>query len=118
MMLSYFRISIGQLCFPKSAHLLFLGQYRQPTLPFCVTGKEERECCDVTAKKISRTKFGGWILRIITAFGNFLSIYNMFADYPNKLTPQQKELFDKENPFWADFFKDREYKYDGGKNAE
>lgn len=35
------------------------------------------------------------------------TIFNMFADYPDKLTPEQKEIFDKENPFWADFFKDR-----------
>lgn len=33
--------------------------------------------------------------------------FNMFADYPYKLTPDQKEIFDKENPSWADFFKDR-----------
>lgn len=34
-------------------------------------------------------------------------IYNMWADYPDKLTPEQKELFDKENPYWANCFKDR-----------
>ena len=33
--------------------------------------------------------------------------FNMFADYPHKLTAEQKKIFDKENPFWADFFKDR-----------
>lgn len=33
--------------------------------------------------------------------------YNLFADYPQKLTKEEKELFDRENPFWADFFKDR-----------
>ena len=35
------------------------------------------------------------------------TIFNMFQDYPWKLTKKQKEIFDKENPFWADFFKDR-----------
>ena len=31
----------------------------------------------------------------------------MFRDYPYKLTKEQKQFFDKENPEWADFFKDR-----------
>ena len=35
------------------------------------------------------------------------TIFNMFRDYPWKLTPEQKEIFDKENPFWAEFFRDR-----------
>lgn len=35
------------------------------------------------------------------------TVFNMFQDYPYKLTKKQKELFDKENPFWADFFKER-----------
>lgn len=35
------------------------------------------------------------------------TIFNMFSDYPHKLTKEQKELFDKENPDWADFFSDR-----------
>lgn len=32
------------------------------------------------------------------------TIFNLFADYPNKLTTEQKRIFDKENPFWAEFF--------------
>lgn len=35
------------------------------------------------------------------------TVFNMFQDYPWKLTPEQKEIFDRENPFWADFFADR-----------
>lgn len=35
------------------------------------------------------------------------NVFNMFQDYPHKLTKKQKEIFDKENPYWADFFKDR-----------
>lgn len=40
-------------------------------------------------------------------FDNGQTIFNMFADYPYKLTPEQKAIFDKENPYWADFFKSR-----------
>ena len=32
----------------------------------------------------------------------------MFADYPWKLTPEQKEVFDRENPYWRDFFSSRQ----------
>ena len=35
------------------------------------------------------------------------TIFNMFADYPWKLTPEQKKIFDEENPDWAEFFADR-----------
>lgn len=38
-----------------------------------------------------------------------VNIFNMFQDYPWNLTPEQKEIFDDENPFWADFFSDRIY---------
>ena len=34
--------------------------------------------------------------------------FNMFEDYPHKLPPKQKEIFDSENPFWKDFFSDRQ----------
>ncbi len=34
-------------------------------------------------------------------------VFNLFTDYPHKLTEQQKKIFDRENPFWADYFKDR-----------
>lgn len=33
--------------------------------------------------------------------------YNMFADYPHNMTKEEVKIFDKENPFWSDFFKDR-----------
>ena len=31
------------------------------------------------------------------------TIYNYWPDYPDNLMPEQKELFDKENPYWAAF---------------
>ena len=34
--------------------------------------------------------------------------YNMFADYPHNLTSEQKEVFDKENPEWVEYFEDRQ----------
>ena len=34
-------------------------------------------------------------------------IYNLFADYPYMLTKNEKIIFDKENPYWQDFFTDR-----------
>lgn len=34
-------------------------------------------------------------------------LYYLFPDYPHKLTKEEKEIFDKENPFWKDFFADR-----------
>lgn len=34
-------------------------------------------------------------------------IYNLFSDYPWKLTKKEREIFDKENPYWRDFFADR-----------
>lgn len=33
--------------------------------------------------------------------------YNLFADYPHNMSKKEKEIFDQENPYWADFFKDR-----------
>lgn len=36
------------------------------------------------------------------------TVFNMFADYPHNLTPEQKEIFDEENSYWAYFFKDRD----------
>ena len=35
------------------------------------------------------------------------TIYNLFADYPHKLTQAQRQIFDEENPYWANFFKGR-----------
>ena len=34
-------------------------------------------------------------------------IYNAWIDYPYNLTVEEKALFDKENPYLKDFFKNR-----------
>ena len=33
------------------------------------------------------------------------TVYNLFRDYPSNLTPEQKQIFDRENPFWVDYFR-------------
>lgn len=34
-------------------------------------------------------------------------IFNLWTDYPHKFTKEQKEIFKKEEHFWAEFFKGR-----------
>ena len=53
-----------------------------------------------------------WWISDLDMIGEFLfsfdkkKIFNLFADYPQNLSKEQKALFDVENPFWADFFAD------------
>ena len=40
-------------------------------------------------------------------------VYNLFADYPHNMKPEEVALFDKENPMWAEYFKDRKERKNG-----
>ncbi|WP_288217987.1 hypothetical protein [uncultured Fusobacterium sp.] len=54
-----------------------------------------------------------WWVNDLDTKGEFLfsfdkkKIYNLFADYPHNLSKEEKEIFDRENPYWAEFFSDR-----------
>lgn len=34
-------------------------------------------------------------------------IYNIFLDYPHNLTKEEKKIFDEDEPYWREFFKNR-----------
>lgn len=34
-------------------------------------------------------------------------VFNLFRDYPHALTEEQRRVFDSENPYWVEFFRDR-----------
>lgn len=54
-----------------------------------------------------------WVDNLGDTIGEFLftfdkvKIYNMFRDYPDAMTKEEVEIFDKENPYWANFFAER-----------
>ena len=54
-----------------------------------------------------------WWIESVDTVGEHLftfdkkNIFNLFKDYPYKLTKEEKEIFDKENPYWAEYFKER-----------
>ena len=55
-----------------------------------------------------------WLVEEIGYIGKLLysfdkkNIYNLWTDYPHNFTKEEKELFDKENPYWKEFFSDRD----------
>jgi hypothetical protein len=55
-----------------------------------------------------------WWCDNLDTVGEFLfsfdkkKIYNLFKDYPFNLTKKEKIIFDKENPYWKEFFAERQ----------
>lgn len=47
---------------------------------------------------VDNDKIGEWLFSF-----DKKRIFNMFRDYPHELTPEQKEIFDDENPYWKEF---------------
>ena len=81
-----------------------------------------KEITDLIIDKTSKTQFEfykkkdedkvWWVEKSDTIGEHLFSfdkktVFNLFRDYPYKLTSEEKEIFDKENPYWADYFKDR-----------
>ena len=64
-----------------------------------------------------------WLVEEIGYIGKLLysfdkkNIYNLWTDYPHNFTKEEKELFDKENPYWKEFFSGRDQRtIEGYKN--
>lgn len=82
---------------------------------------KERELMEVLNKKNSNFRFYKkkdndkiWSVEEIGYIGKLLysfdkkNIYNLWTDYPHNFTKEEKELFDKENPYWKEFFSGRD----------
>ena len=71
---------------------------------------EESEQSEETEQKNKKVKWldtpGMRGTRLFTFDGE--TVYNLFSDYPSKLTKEEKEIFDAEEPYWAEFFSGRE----------
>lgn len=52
-----------------------------------------------------------WWVNTVDSIGLYLfsfdrkKIYNLFSDYPHKLSAEEKRIFDEENPYWKAFFR-------------
>ena len=70
-------------------------------------------------KRIYKEKKGDkvWWVDTGRAIGEFVftldkkKYYNLFADYPEKLSVQDWITFNEENEYWVDFFKDQNEDY-------
>ena len=62
-----------------------------------------------TEKKVAWIRKPGQYGEMLFTFDGE-KVFNLFRDYPHELTPEQKEIFDAENPFWAGFFAHRSQK--------
>ena len=82
---------------------------------------KEREQMEVLNKENSNFRFYKkkdndkiWRVEKIGDIGKLLysfdkkNIYNLWTDYPHNFTKEEKELFDKENPYWKEFFSGRD----------
>ena len=64
---------------------------------------------DIKSGKVSSSD-----LNDATGFGDHVfsfdkkKVYWLFRDYPWALNQHEKEIFDKESPYWKEFFKDRQ----------
>lgn len=51
-----------------------------------------------------------WLTKKDESIGEFLfsfdlkKVYNIYTDYPEKLSNEELRVFNKENPFWVDYF--------------
>ncbi|OWV01424.1 MULTISPECIES: hypothetical protein [unclassified Fibrobacter] len=54
-----------------------------------------------------------WWVDYIDFLGNYAVSFDkkkilfLFGDYPKNFTKEEKDLFDKENPYWANFFRNK-----------
>lgn len=52
-----------------------------------------------------------WWVNTVDRVGRYLftfdmkKIYNLFSDYPHNLSPEEKKIFDEENPYWKKIFR-------------
>ena len=63
--------------------------------------------------KKNKTDTIWWIDNLETFGEHFFSfdkkhIYNLFQDYSHNMTDAEVEIFNSENPYWADFFSIRQ----------